>query len=102
MKKAPSPRFTASFWTTLAALVAAGMLALWPILASAAEVAPAAADMSAASRALQRAQAAVVGVQITAVEGARSARTLGQNREGSGVVIGTCSPAAINGCGRRP
>ena len=91
MKKAPRARVPASFWTTLLALVAASLLALWPALGSTAEAAaapPPPADMSAASRALQRAQAAVVGVQVTAVEGARSARTLGQNREGSGVVIG--------------
>ena len=91
MKKAPRARVPASFWTTLLALVAASLLALWPALGSTAEAAaapPPPADMSAASRALQRAQAAVVGVQVTAVEGARSARTLGQDREGSGVVIG--------------
>lgn len=86
--KAQSPRFPASFWTTLLALVAACMLALWPTFGSAAEAATMPVDMGAASRALHRAQAAVVGVQVTAVEGARSARTLGQNREGSGVVIG--------------
>jgi len=38
--------------------------------------------------ALSRASAAVVGVQVTAAEGARSARSLGQERTGSGVVIG--------------
>lgn len=37
---------------------------------------------------LTRANAAVVGVNITAAEGAHSARTLGQRRSGSGVVIG--------------
>ncbi len=88
MKKAPKPRFPASFWTTLLALCAACMLAVWPAMSSAVDATPTPPDMGAASRALQRAQAAVVGVQVTAVEGARSARTLGQNREGSGVVIG--------------
>jgi serine protease Do len=39
------------------------------------------------SRALQRASDAVVGVQVTAVEDARSAATLGRSRQGSGVVI---------------
>jgi S1-C subfamily serine protease len=39
--------------------------------------------------ALQRASDAVVGVQARAVEGARSARTLGRERAGSGIVIGT-------------
>ena len=38
--------------------------------------------------ALTRAHAAVVGVQVTATEGARSAQTLGRTRSGSGVVIG--------------
>jgi serine protease Do len=38
--------------------------------------------------ALTRAQTAVVGVQVTAADGARSAETLGKQRSGSGVVIG--------------
>jgi serine protease Do len=38
--------------------------------------------------ALKRANQAVVGVQVGAAEGARSAETLGRQREGSGVVIG--------------
>ncbi len=38
--------------------------------------------------ALSHASAAVVGIQVTATEGARSARSLGQERTGSGVVIG--------------
>ena len=38
--------------------------------------------------ALQRASQAVVGVQVGAADGARSAETLGRQREGSGVVIG--------------
>ncbi len=38
--------------------------------------------------ALQRANAAVVGVSVKATEGARSADTLGKERSGSGVVIG--------------
>src|SRR5688572_16047067 len=97
MMKAPGPRFHVSFWTTLLALAAAWLLTLWPALGSAAEPALATpvatpvatpTDIGAASRALQRAQAAVVGVQANAVEGARSTRTLGQRREGSGVVIG--------------
>ncbi|HSV78238.1 MAG TPA: S1C family serine protease [Ramlibacter sp.] len=37
--------------------------------------------------ALTRANDAVVGIQVTAAEGARSAETLGQQRVGSGVVI---------------
>jgi len=42
----------------------------------------------AAIDALTRAHAAVVGVNVTAAEGARSAETLGMERSGSGVVIG--------------
>lgn len=38
--------------------------------------------------ALTRAHAAVVGVQVAATQGARSAETLGRERNGSGVVIG--------------
>ncbi|MDQ3270710.1 MAG: serine protease, partial [Pseudomonadota bacterium] len=37
--------------------------------------------------ALARANAAVVGIKVTAADGARSAETLGQRRAGSGVVI---------------
>jgi S1-C subfamily serine protease len=54
---------------------------------------PAAAGASSPSaqdtiNALTKAQSAVVGVQVTAAEGARSAETLGKQRSGSGVVIG--------------
>jgi serine protease Do len=51
--------------------------------------AAAAADsaIEAQSRALERASEAVVGVQVVAVDGARSAATLGRTRAGSGVVI---------------
>ncbi len=38
--------------------------------------------------ALARANAAVVGIRVMATEGARSAETLGQQRSGSGVLIG--------------
>lgn len=38
--------------------------------------------------ALNRANAAVVGIQVVAADGARSAQTLGKERTGSGVVIG--------------
>jgi S1-C subfamily serine protease len=40
------------------------------------------------SRALQRASDSVLGVEVQALEGARSAATLGEQRAGSGVVIG--------------
>lgn len=45
-------------------------------------------DTKARQQALERAAAAVVGVQALAVDQARSASTLGRNRLGSGVVIG--------------
>ncbi len=38
--------------------------------------------------AMERAHAAVVGIRVTAIEGARSVATLGLRRRGSGVVIG--------------
>jgi S1-C subfamily serine protease len=47
----------------------------------------AASELEARSRALQRASAAVVGLQVQALEDARSAATLGRERQGSGVVI---------------
>ncbi len=46
-----------------------------------------ATELEARSRALQRASAAVVGLQVQALEDARSATTLGRERQGSGVVI---------------
>jgi serine protease Do len=55
-------------------------------LAGAATAPPAGAQ--ATIDALTRAHAAVVGVQVTTAEGARSAETLGRQRSGSGVVIG--------------
>ena len=49
---------------------------------------PPPAPAQAAIDALTRANAAVVGVQVSATQGARSAETLGRRRQGSGVVIG--------------
>jgi serine protease Do len=46
------------------------------------------AGNQAAVQALTRANAAVVGIEVTATQGARSAETLGRSRSGSGVVIG--------------
>ena len=45
-------------------------------------------ELEAQSRALERASQAVVGVQVLALEDARSNATLGRVRQGSGVVIG--------------
>jgi S1-C subfamily serine protease len=62
----------------------------WPFAAEAASAPTAASSASAQDtiNALSKAQAAVVGVQVLAAEGARSTQTLGQARSGSGVVIG--------------
>ena len=59
-------------------------------VSSHAATAPAASPGSAQTimDAMTKANAAVVGVKVTAVTGARSAQTLGLNRSGSGVVIG--------------
>ena len=65
--------------------------ALWLLLTAASCQASAAApapEVQAMIEALSRAHAAVVGVQTSAAEDARSAETLGQQRSGSGVVIG--------------
>ena len=50
---------------------------------------PATADSAAIMNALTKAHAAVVAVRVVAVDGARSTQTLGVNRRGSGVVIGS-------------
>ncbi|HSV55320.1 MAG TPA: S1C family serine protease [Burkholderiaceae bacterium] len=68
------------FWTAIALWFLA-----WGNACAATAAAP---DSQAMMDALQRANAAVVGVQVTATQGARSAETLGQRRSGSGVVIG--------------
>lgn len=47
-----------------------------------------AAGMQSALETLKRANAAVVGLEVTAIADARSAQTLGRRRSGSGVVIG--------------
>lgn len=76
------PTVSVATWTALLALLAAWLLT-WAPPAWAGDPAP--ADRATA---LLRAQAAVVGVQVLALEDARSSRTLGQARQGSGVVIG--------------
>ena len=57
-----------------------------PLVALAATAPP--QDAQAMIEALTKANAAVVGVQVTVADGARSAETLGKQRTGSGVVIG--------------
>jgi len=56
-------------------------------LAAAGSVSAQAIDVAAQSRLLHRAAGAVVGLRTQAIEDARSNRTLGREREGSGVVI---------------
>jgi len=79
--KCPALTFTFAF--VLPAIVFL-MAAALPTQAAARFTSEAQAQLDA----LSRASAAVVGIQVTATEGARSARSLGQERTGSGVVIG--------------
>ena len=80
-----------------AVLAAAAVLcwaSLTPLPASAQPPAPPAAEepptpsLTARVQTLERARAAVVGLRIDVVDGARSAESLGTRRVGSGVVIG--------------
>ena len=77
----------------LAALQAGPSAAQAALVAIAEPVAPAAGggdpNLADRSRALQRASDAVLGVQVVALENARSAATLGRARSGSGVLIGS-------------
>jgi serine protease Do len=66
------------------------MLAISVLLAACTPAAAATerpAEVQSAVAALERANAAVVGLEVGAIEGARSARTLGEERSGSGVLI---------------
>jgi serine protease Do len=65
-------------------------IGLW-IASVAIAATPAPSTLEAQSRALERANQAVVGVQALALEDARSNATLGRLRQGSGVVIGADS-----------
>ena len=78
-----SPR--TSFWCawSLAVLVLAA-----PAAALTPPVAAAAPDEDNRASLLQRASDAVIGVETRAVQGARSAETLGPQRSGSGIVVG--------------
>jgi len=71
-------------WQRLVLLVSLLLGALSPALAAT----DSAAGAQSALDNLKRANAAVVGLEVTAVPGARSAETLGRQRSGSGVVIG--------------
>lgn len=70
--------------------LACSMALLLPVPATAATSSESSRDRDAARvEQLKRSAEAVVRVKATAVDGARSAKTLGTNREGSGVVIGS-------------
>lgn len=88
------PRLAAALLCTLLGACAAPPPAEAPAPAVPGAAAPAspptvtdAVEAERLARALQRASDAVVGVEVKAVEGARSARTLGEARRGSGVLI---------------
>ena len=70
-------------------LLAAVLFSLTCTQATLATAASTASNAQTIMDAMARANAAVVGVKVTAVKEARSARTLGLNRSGSGVVIGS-------------
>ncbi|MDB5753506.1 MAG: signal protein [Ramlibacter sp.] len=66
----------------------AALLLLWLGAVCGAPAATAQPGYQAMIDALTRANEAVVGIEVTAADGARSAETLGRQRSGSGVVIG--------------
>ena len=78
----------ASLLAVAGALVTAGAGAAEPPTDSATQVRATLARLEAHKEALARANAAVVGLQVVAVEDARSIATLGKERQGSGVLIG--------------
>ena len=81
-----------TLWSFLASGLVVSLAALpvvaAPVVGVAGQNHAAAAQMEAHKSALTRANAAVVGVEVTAVDDARSIATLGLNRRGSGVLIG--------------
>lgn len=68
-------------------LLGAALAAPWPAWSADDGDRATPSPVEAQARALMRAHAAVVGVHTVAVDDARSTRTLGREREGSGVVI---------------
>ena len=84
-----SPALPSAAWTLRPAALLHKLLTC-VALALAASLVPAhASAVEDASRALQRASDAVLGIEVEAVQDARSGTTLGTQRLGSGVVIGT-------------
>jgi serine protease Do len=88
MPHATRPTSAPHSWANRRALLAALLLfgGAWGL--EPARAATATSQQEATIQALTRANAAVVGVQVSAAAGARSAETLGAKRSGSGVVIG--------------
>lgn len=79
----------ACLWLAVSSASRAADAPASPTPGSTASPAPADAPSEALLRArFEAVQAATVGIQVRAVEGAASVRTLGREREGSGVVIG--------------
>ena len=82
----PSSAFSRHLRLPLVATLLAALAATQPLLAATASPPSSAQNII---DAMAKANAAVVGVKVTAVKEARSVRTLGLNRAGSGVVIGS-------------
>jgi len=78
----------ASLLAATGALLTTGVGAAEPATDTATQVRATLARLEAHKEALARANAAVVGVNVVAVEDARSIATLGRERQGSGVLIG--------------
>jgi serine protease Do len=81
-------RIAGSALMALAALLGSGVRAEDAPAAPADEVRAAIAKLEAHKAALARANAAVVGVEVSVVDDARSIATLGRERQGSGILIG--------------
>lgn len=73
---------------SLLAVLLALLFAFGSVRCTPAQALPAGSQQQASIDGLSRANAAVVGVDVLAVDGSRSAESLGRERSGSGVVIG--------------
>jgi serine protease Do len=85
----PSQPYIRALSLVLAATCWLGTQAATPNPSPAAAAGQAPTNPQVGMEALQRANAAVVGVTVKVTDGARSAETLGKERSGSGVVIGS-------------
>jgi serine protease Do len=75
-------------WHRLSAALLCGVMGCATWAQSPIDLVAGAAERDARAQALARARAAIVGVQSTTVEDARSNESLGRERSGSGVVVG--------------